>query len=420
MNDQSSSITYDEFAEGISEVLKHLYDSAYLQTHPLAEVLIAPSTETAHRSQALRRVMLEAIRTMYPQGRVSAQSPDWRSYKILELRYVQGLNWLEVMEKLGLGKTHYYRTHTLALEAITQMLWENTQQKSVEEAVASEIEPQTRSGEAQIDVRHLVEQADWAAISIDSILDNVKPMMLPLAQAKTSQLEFDVAHKLTILRADRVMLRQAILNLLSYTLDMGSGGRVAVQTFASTVDAGLMIEVWRGSEPFSLLPSRPRQGVGLEICEQLIWEMGGSLRINTQGEDHWQARLAWPTVANQTLLVIDDNDGLVELFRRYLAGSDWEIVGANNGKVARQQIEATKPGLIILDIMMPGEDGWELLTHFKQSDAYKDIPVVICSVLNEPQLAYNLGATAYLPKPVTQVALRHLLKPWHQAGATLD
>lgn len=76
-------------------------------------------------------------------------------------------------------------------------------------------------------------------------------------------------------------------------------------------------------------------------------------------------------------------------------------------------------GLIILDVLMPGEDGWELLMEFKANESTRDIPVVICSVFSEPQLARNLGAAAYLPKPVTQRALLRTLRPWSQVGATL-
>ncbi len=420
MSNQSPTASFEEFSEWINEVLKNLYDSVYLQSHPLTEVLVSSTTDTAHRSQTLRRIMLEAIRTLYPQGQVSTQSPDWRSYKILELRYVQGLNWVEVMDKLGLSKSHYYRTHTLALEAVAQMLWEKSHHPPPELQEISEPEIKTRVDEAQIDIKHLIAQADWQAINITAILDKLKPVIIPLAQAKMVDLIFEINRPFTILHADRVMLRQAILNILTYALDIGAGGRVTVTDTVSNREAGLSLQVWRGDSQIQLLPTRPRQGLGLEIGEQLLQEMRGLLAINTEGENYWQARLIWSTSKCGMLLVVDDNAGLVDLFRRYLAGTPWQIIGAVNGIEARQQIEAKQPDIIILDVMMPGEDGWELLTDFKDRDDLQNTPIIICSVLNEPQLAQNLGATAYLPKPVTHQALLRLLRPWSQVGATLD
>jgi CheY-like chemotaxis protein len=144
-------------------------------------------------------------------------------------------------------------------------------------------------------------------------------------------------------------------------------------------------------------------------------EMGGRLDVST-GEaegDVWEASLAWLVDRPQTLLVIDDNRGFVDLFQRYLAASAWHVIGATDGAAARQALAEARPAVIVLDVMMPKEDGWELLMALKAAPETRDIPVVICSVLTEPQLAVTLGAAAYLPKPVTQQALLQALAPWH-------
>jgi CheY-like chemotaxis protein len=71
-----------------------------------------------------------------------------------------------------------------------------------------------------------------------------------------------------------------------------------------------------------------------------------------------------------------------------------------------------RPTVIILDVLLPQEDGWELLMSLRADDRTRDIPVIVCSVLREPQLARSLGASAHLPKPVTQGALLEALTPW--------
>ena len=105
------------------EALNCLYDSPYLQTHPLGNVLTGETTGTLQRSQTLRRVLLEAIQAMRPGSGVPAQSPDWRAYRILELRYIEGLSPAEVMHQLALGRSQYFREQARVLEALTVATW---------------------------------------------------------------------------------------------------------------------------------------------------------------------------------------------------------------------------------------------------------------------------------------------------------
>ncbi|HRW11097.1 MAG TPA: response regulator, partial [Caldilineaceae bacterium] len=128
--------------------------------------------------------------------------------------------------------------------------------------------------------------------------------------------------------------------------------------------------------------------------------------------------LIWPTDNAPIVLVIDDNEGLLQLFQRYLAGYVWQVIGVTDGVAARQTLEAIRPTVIILDVMMPKEDGWAIQQWLKATAATATIPVVICSVLNEPQLAQSLGAAAYLPKPVTQRALLQQLARWWPTAAS--
>ena len=101
-----------------------------------------------------------------------------------------------------------------------------------------------------------------------------------------------------------------------------------------------------------------------------------------------------------------------DLFRRYLVGTNWQVIGAANTEEARSLIADTCPVAIVLDLLIPKEDGWEFLLSLRNDTATHDIPVIICSVLEQPALALSLGATAYLPKPVTQQELLRVLKPW--------
>ena len=70
-----------------------------------------------------------------------------------------------------------------------------------------------------------------------------------------------------------------------------------------------------------------------------------------------------------------------------------------------------RPLAIVLDLMMPGQDGWEILQNLKADAATADIPVIVCSVLAQESLAQALGADAYLRKPVSREQLLVVLDP---------
>jgi CheY-like chemotaxis protein len=103
---------------------------------------------------------------------------------------------------------------------------------------------------------------------------------------------------------------------------------------------------------------------------------------------------------------------MVDLFRRYLDGTAWQVISAGSGDQARKLLSETFPAVVILDVILPEEDGWEVLISLKSSPVTRAIPVIVCSAINEPQLMASLGAAAYLPKPVTRLSLLQALQPW--------
>src|SRR5687768_13024204 len=127
MSESSPSPTRAEFARWVQDALNRLYDSPSLRGHPLAEALVG-SAAPSQRGQQLRRVLLDAIHAMSPDATLPAQSADWRAYRILELRYIEGLSPAEVMQQLAFGRSYYFREQARILEALTSMLWDQRQQ----------------------------------------------------------------------------------------------------------------------------------------------------------------------------------------------------------------------------------------------------------------------------------------------------
>jgi hypothetical protein len=77
------------------------------------------------------------------------------------------------------------------------------------------------------------------------------------------------------------------------------------------------------------------------------------------------------------VLVVEDNDESRQILRRMLEKEDWTVIEAENGQVALDRVDEQPPDLILLDLMMPEMDGFEFVTHLRQTKAWRSIPIVV-------------------------------------------
>ncbi|MDX8408660.1 MAG: response regulator [Mariprofundales bacterium] len=105
------------------------------------------------------------------------------------------------------------------------------------------------------------------------------------------------------------------------------------------------------------------------------------------------------------ILVVDDDQGSQELATLYLTEAGYRVCRAANGYEALDRAREEHPFLIMLDVMMPGKDGWEVLQELKLDPITADIPVMMCSVAEGQELGVALGATDYISKPIDRKAL---------------
>jgi CheY-like chemotaxis protein len=128
--------------------------------------------------------------------------------------------------------------------------------------------------------------------------------------------------------------------------------------------------------------------------------LGGRIEWEAAGPDQHRLWVLLPRRQTLTLLVVDDKPDLFALFLRYLAGHPYQLCHAPDARVGLQMVREIVPDMILLDLMMPEHDGWEFLQALRADTSLTPIPVIVCSVLHEPALAFSLGAQAYLKKPV--------------------
>jgi CheY-like chemotaxis protein len=107
-----------------------------------------------------------------------------------------------------------------------------------------------------------------------------------------------------------------------------------------------------------------------------------------------------PSVGRINVLVVDDNLDVVHFYQRSTEGTSYRIIHLEDGRKLFDEIQKTVPDIIVLDVMLPYLDGWELLMQLHANPLTKPIPVVVCSVIREEELALSLGATRFIAKPV--------------------
>ena len=101
-----------------------------------------------------------------------------------------------------------------------------------------------------------------------------------------------------------------------------------------------------------------------------------------------------------TILLVDDEDSIQKLLTYPLERDGFKVVHARDGEEGLELIRAHGPAAVVLDIRMPGLDGWQVLTRVREDQAMSAVPVIIVSILDERSRGMTLGATDYLVKPV--------------------
>ena len=111
----------------------------------------------------------------------------------------------------------------------------------------------------------------------------------------------------------------------------------------------------------------------------------------------------------QTIILADDNDDMRRLMHNYLH-SLYNVVETNSGADVIRLVHENQPFAVILDLMMPDMDGWEVLQSLVNNNKTAHIPIIVCSVLGIKDLALSLGATAFLPKPFSEAEMLQILR----------
>jgi CheY-like chemotaxis protein len=430
------------FGELVQDALAHLFDYGYLQSHPLVDLLLSAERPSSP-GRALHALLREAMDGLRPPRETPSQARAWRAYRCLQLRYQEMLPMAQVADELGISARQCRRAHHEALEAAGTLLWHRAAPgpaiaigrpaEAADQALGAgpTLDPPDPVGPGSLleqEAARLSREAGEAAIDLAESVRAVVQMLEPLARAQGARLAAAVPAGLPPVAMNRIALRQTLLAALHHAIAWAGAGDVVLAAGEPGQPSSASPEA-RPGEADVALTVRARRGPGaggeesahLTVARQLIEAAGGALTVGASA-DALALRLALPARHPPTALIVDDNPDALRLARRYLAAPaaghpGYRVLVAGDGREALRLAEEARPDVIALDVMMPDQDGWEVLQTLRSHPRTAAIPVVVCSVLPERELALMLGAIDFLPKPFSQRELLDALERVRRPGA---
>lgn len=267
-----------------------------------------------------------------------------------------------------------------------------------------------------------------------------------LFEEKGLELHKNIADDLPLISGDQDKLIQVVINLLSNAVKFTEKGKVVIdayqdkgQLIVEVQDTGIGIDdddkhkiFERFRQAGDTLTDKPQgTGLGLPICREIIEYHGGiiwmksepnvgstfffSVPILGEGTDNQPIELnkIIKTLKKQikhssltsvestpTILVVDDDTPIRSLLRQELTELGYQVEEAANGKAALDMVRLNKPDLIILDVMMPEINGFDVAAVLKNDPATMDIPIIILSIVQDKERGYRIGVDRYLTKPI--------------------
>jgi CheY-like chemotaxis protein len=246
---------------------------------------------------------------------------------------------------------------------------------------------------------------------------------------------------------DETKLRQCLTNFLSNGFKFTKNGTVTLDVKArmegdvefvdfAVIDTGAGMSPEGVAKVFEEYTQAERStsanyggtGLGLPISKKFAEMMGGDVTVTSEegvgsvftmsvprecpeyNEDEIEGNVINLDDQDNLVVLVDDDVAMHDLIKRTISKLNLTLLGATNSEKGMELIREVKPKLILLDVLMPGRDGWSLLKECKTDKELKDIPVIMISQLNQSNLASSLGANDYLTKPIDRTHFINTLK----------
>lgn len=291
--------------------------------------------------------------------------------------------------------------------------------------------------------------------SANQLLAEVVPTVQPLVEQNGNRLITRLDEREVLIYADATRVRQVLINLIGNAAKFTSDGAVTLTVRRESAhgqdyvcfdvtDTGIGIRADQLSklfQPFSQADASTTRkyggtGLGLALSRRLCELMNGSISVESvegQGStftmwlpaltgsssplpepiraasrDLDSSPLALPSTSDwidRLVLVIDDDPAVRDLLTRCLTERGYFVESACSGEEGEQLAKRLRPDIVILDVVLPGMSGWDLLAVLQADADLSDIPVIVLTIVDEDESQASSGVAAYLVKPIDQQKL---------------
>jgi PAS domain S-box-containing protein len=290
---------------------------------------------------------------------------------------------------------------------------------------------------------------------VATLIRDVASIIQPLVHKKSNRLDLRCPDNIGTMRADLTKLRQALFNLLSNASKFTEEGVITLEVVREpgregdwlifrVRDSGIGMTPEQLSKLFQAFTqadaSTTRKyggtGLGLVITRKFCEMMQGDINVESTPGEGTTFTIRLPATVMEpkarpkpievvvpaepvpepvaTVLVIDDDPTVHDLMRRTLVKSGVRVESALGGEEGLKQARQLVPDAITLDVMMPGLDGWAVLSALKADPATQHIPVIMLTMLDDKNMGYALGAVDYLTKPVDRDQLATVVNKYRR------
>ena len=311
--------------------------------------------------------------------------------------------------ELGFSIRQLYRLEVAALQTLSATLAAHTTR------VRFAGTPDTNETSAYNDSAGAEQEFDLLKISPSEIIEtipfieSVLQTTAPLSKSLGLRINFSQPARLPSIYGKLVPLRQGIINVLTAVAQKIPGGQITLELTPEEQFINLVLTAVPQMNEMN--SSEDQLAESYHLALRLIELSGGSMKVVQQsaGQPGLTLQIFLPLSGSHLVLAVDDNLDAFRLIERYLVDSPYRLEELQDPTQLIATAEALKPSAILLDVMLPGTDGWELLGRLREHPSLGQIPVIICTILPQESLALSLGATAFLRKPIKQESLLQTL-----------
>jgi signal transduction histidine kinase/DNA-binding response OmpR family regulator len=294
---------------------------------------------------------------------------------------------------------------------------------------------------------------NMSSVSMREVIDQATAATSSLFEAKKLKLVLDVEEDLPTITGDHDRLIQVVINLISNAVKFTDAGSITCsvhprdsELVASVKDSGIGIAIADQPKVFEkfkqvgdTLTDKPKgTGLGLPICREIVEYHGGRIWVESQPGEGSTFSFTLPVLGpsaqldllpirrsvdlealvrqlrdqvathqprDKSILVVDDDSNIRSLLQQELTEAGYVVRLAEDGRKALTLIREEIPGLIILDVMMPEMNGFDVAAVLKNDPATMDIPIIILSIVEDKERGFRLGVDRYLTKPIDTVSL---------------